>query len=45
VVALVIAKDLVEVVNNCFTNGIILKSLKKFITIVYAKKERKIIPF
>jgi len=41
VVALVIAKDLIKITSNCFTNGIILKSLKEFIIMVLHKKERK----
>jgi len=41
VVILVIIKDLVEIVSNCFTNGIILKSLKEFIIVVLHKKGKK----
>jgi len=44
VVALVIAKDLIKIISYYFTNGIVLKSFKKFIIIVLCKKERKI-PF
>jgi len=41
VVALVIIKDLAEVASYCFTNGIILESLKESITIVLYKEEKK----
>jgi len=41
VVVLAIAKDLVEVTNNCFINRIILKSLKESLTMVLRKKEKK----
>ena len=41
IAVLVIAKDLIKVVNYCFTNRIILKSLKKFIIIVLRKKRKK----
>jgi len=41
VVALVIAKDLVEVASNCFTNGTILESLKEFIIVVLRKEGKK----
>jgi hypothetical protein len=41
VVALVIIKDLVEAASYCFTNGIILKSLKESITIVLYKEGKK----
>jgi len=40
-IALVIIKDLVEVASNYFTNGIILESLKEFITMVLRKKGKK----
>ena len=40
-VTLVIIKDLVEVASYCFTNGIILESLKESITIVLYKKGKK----
>ena len=40
-VVLVIAKDLTEITSYCFTSGIILKSLKEFITIVLYKEEDK----
>jgi len=40
-VALVIIKDLVEVVSYYFTNGIIPESLKEFITVVLRKKGKK----
>jgi len=41
VVTLVIIKDLAEVASYCFTSGIILKSLKKSITIVLRKEGKK----
>jgi len=41
VVTLVIAKDLAKVANNCFTNKIILKSLKESIIIVLRKERKK----
>jgi len=41
VVVLIIAKDLVETASNYFTNGIILKSLKEFITVVLHKEGKK----
>jgi len=41
VVALVIIKDLIKIVSNYFINGIIPKSLKKFIIIVLYKEEKK----
>jgi len=41
VVTLVIIKDLAEVASYCFTSGIILKSLKEFITVVLYKEEKK----
>jgi len=41
VVTLVIVKDLAEIINNYFINGIILKSFKKFIIIVLRKKGKK----
>jgi len=44
VVILVIAKDLVEVVNNYFINRIIPKSLKEFIIVVLRKEGKKITP-
>ena len=40
-VALVIKKDLAEAVNYCFTNRIVLKSLKESITIVLYKEGKK----
>ena len=42
-VILVIAKDLVEVVNNYFINRIIPKSLKEFIIIVLRKKKKTLL--
>jgi hypothetical protein len=41
VVALVIKKDLIEVASYYFTNRIVLKSLKEFITAVLYKEEKK----
>jgi len=41
VVILIIVKDLAEIVNNCFTNRIIPKSLKEFIIIVLHKEGKK----
>ena len=41
VAALVIVKDLVKVASYYFASGIILKSLKEFITIVLHKEEKK----
>jgi len=41
IVVLVIVKDLAEAASNCFTNGIILKSLKEFITVVLHKERKK----
>jgi len=41
VAALVIAKDLAEVASYCFASGIILKSLKKSITVVLYKERKK----
>jgi hypothetical protein len=41
VVALVIKKDLAEVASYCFTNGIVLKSLKESITTVLYKEGKK----
>jgi len=41
VAALVIAKDLTEIVSYCFASGIILESLKEFITVVLRKEEKK----
>jgi len=41
VAALVITKNLIEAASYCFTSGIILKSLKKFITVVLYKEEKK----
>jgi len=43
VVVLVIVKDLIKVVSNCFTNGTIPKNLKEFITVVL-RKEKKLLP-
>ena len=40
-VALIIIKDLVKVASHCFISKIILKHLKKFITIVLRKEEKK----
>jgi len=40
-VVLVIAKDLIKIVNNYFINKIILKSFKKFITMVLRKEKKK----
>jgi len=40
-VALVIIKDLVKVASHYFANGIILKSLKKFIIVVLYKERKK----
>ena len=45
IIALVIAEDLAKATNYYFTNKIILKSLKKSITIVLYKKGKKIIFF
>ena len=41
VVALVIKKDLAEAASYCFTNGIVLESLKESITAVLYKKGKK----
>jgi len=41
VAALVIIKDLVKIASYYFTSGIILKSLKEFITVVLRKKGKK----
>jgi len=41
VATLVIAKDLAEVTSYYFTSGIILKSFKKFITVVLYKEGKK----
>jgi len=41
VAALVIIKDLAEVASYYFTSRIILKSLKKFITVVLYKERKK----
>jgi len=41
VAALVIAKDLAEVASYCFASRIILKSLKKSITVVLYKEGKK----
>jgi len=41
IIVLIIVKDLVEVVSYYFANGIILKSLKKFIIVVLHKKGKK----
>jgi len=41
VAALVIAKDLAEVASHYFASGIILKSLKKSITVVLYKEGKK----
>jgi len=43
VVVLIIAKDLIKIVNYYFTNRTILKSLKEFITMVLYK-EKKLLP-
>jgi len=40
-VALVIIKDLAEVASYCFTNGIILESLKESIIVVLCKEGKK----
>ena len=40
-VASVIKKDLVETASHYFTNKIALKSLKKFITAILYKEEKK----
>jgi len=40
-VALVIIKDLTETASYCFSNGIILKSLKEFIIVVLYKEGKK----
>ena len=45
VIILIIAKDLVKVASNYFTNGIILKSLKKILIMVLHKKKKKKTPF
>jgi len=41
VAVLVIAKDLAEAASHCFASGIILKSLKKSITVVLCKERKK----
>jgi len=41
VATLVIVKDLAEVASYCFASGIILKSLKEFITVVLHKEGKK----
>jgi len=41
VAAPVIVKDLVEVASHCFASGIILESLKEFITVVLCKEGKK----
>jgi len=41
VVTLVIIKDLAEIANYCFINGIILKNLKEFIIVVLRKEGKK----
>jgi len=41
VAALVIIKDLIEAASYYFTSGIILKSLKEFITVVLYKEGKK----
>jgi len=41
VAALVIIKDLAEIASYYFASGIILKSLKKFITVVLYKEKKK----
>ena len=41
IIALVITKDLIEVTSYYFTSGIILESLKEFITIVLRKKKER----
>jgi len=38
VVVLVIVKDLAETASHCFASGIILKRLKKSITVVLCKE-------
>jgi len=45
VVALVIAKNLTKAASYCFASGIILKRLKKFITMVLYKEEKKLLFF
>ena len=40
-IALIIVKNLIKVTSYYFTNGTILKSLKKFIIIVLRKKGKK----
>jgi len=41
VVILIIIKDLIKIASNCFTNRIILESLKKSIIIILRKKGKK----
>ena len=41
IIVLIIVKDLAEVVSYYFANGIILKSLKKFIIVVLYKEGKK----
>jgi len=41
VAALVIVKDLAKITSYCFASGIILKSLKEFITVVLYKEGKK----
>ena len=41
VIALVIAEDLAKAASYCFTNRIILESLKESITVVLWKEEKK----
>jgi len=41
VAALIIVKDLIKVASHYFASGIILKSLKEFITIVLYKEGKK----
>jgi len=41
VIALVMAKDLVKAASYCFTNGIILESLKESITVVLRKEGKR----
>ena len=40
-VVLIIIEDLTEIASYCFASGIILKSLKKFITVVLCTEEKK----
>jgi len=43
VVILIIVENLAEITSYCFASGIILKSLKKFITVVLYKEEKKLL--